>query len=71
MCKAVARRAELPEDDFWLHKFRATFATRALAFGRRPADGTDVDGAQRSGEHDALPEAKPGESGTGEGQRYV
>ena len=33
MCKAVAKRAELPEDDFWLHKFRATFATRALRSG--------------------------------------
>ncbi len=32
-CKAVAKRAELPEDDFWLHKFRATFATRALRSG--------------------------------------
>jgi integrase len=28
--KAVAERAELDEDDFWLHKFRATFATRCL-----------------------------------------
>ena len=28
--KAVARRAKLKEDDFWLHKFRATFATRCL-----------------------------------------
>jgi integrase/recombinase XerD len=26
-CKAVAERAELNSDDFWLHKFRATFAT--------------------------------------------
>ena len=33
MCKAVAKRAELPEDDFWLHKFRSTFATRALRSG--------------------------------------
>jgi integrase len=29
----VAKRAELAEDDFWLHKFRATFATRALRSG--------------------------------------
>lgn len=28
--KAVAQRAELGEDNFWLHKFRATFATRHL-----------------------------------------
>jgi integrase/recombinase XerD len=28
--KAVAERAELDEDNFWLHKFRATFATRHL-----------------------------------------
>jgi integrase len=33
MCKAVAKRAELSEDEFWLHKFRATFATRALRSG--------------------------------------
>ncbi len=32
-CKAVAKRAKLNEDDFWLHKFRATFATRALWAG--------------------------------------
>jgi integrase len=28
--KAVAERAELDPDNFWLHKFRATFATRWL-----------------------------------------
>ena len=28
--KAVAERAKLDEDNFWLHKFRATFATRHL-----------------------------------------
>lgn len=28
--KAVAKRAGLNEDDFWLHKFRATFATWSL-----------------------------------------
>ena len=28
--KAVAQRAELEQDAFWLHKFRATFATRWL-----------------------------------------
>lgn len=33
MCKAVAKRAELSEDDFWLHKFRSTLATRALRSG--------------------------------------
>ena len=32
-CKAAAERANLNEDDFWLHKFRATFATRALWAG--------------------------------------
>ena len=31
--KAVAKRAELDEDNFWLHKFRATFATRCLWAG--------------------------------------
>lgn len=33
MSKAVARRAEIPESEVWLHKFRATFATRALWAG--------------------------------------
>jgi len=28
--KAVAKRAKLNPEDFWLHKFRATFATRCL-----------------------------------------
>jgi integrase/recombinase XerD len=32
-CKAIARRAGLNADDFWLHKFRATFATWALWAG--------------------------------------
>jgi integrase/recombinase XerD len=31
--KAVADRAKLDQDDFWLHKFRATFATRCLWAG--------------------------------------
>lgn len=33
MAKAVARRAGIPESDVWLHKFRATFCTRALWAG--------------------------------------
>ena len=32
-CKAIAKRAKLNKDDFWLHKFRATFATWALWAG--------------------------------------
>jgi integrase/recombinase XerD len=31
--KAIAKRAKLNESDFWLHKFRATFATRCLWAG--------------------------------------
>jgi len=31
--KAVAERAKLDQDGFWLHKFRATFATRCLWAG--------------------------------------
>jgi integrase len=31
--KAVADRANLGEENFWLHKFRATFATRCLWAG--------------------------------------
>jgi len=33
MAKAIARRAEIPESEVWLHKFRATFCTRALWSG--------------------------------------
>jgi integrase/recombinase XerD len=33
ICKAIARRAKLNPDDFWLHKFRATFATMHLQAG--------------------------------------
>jgi site-specific recombinase XerD len=32
-CKAIAERAGLNPDDFWLHKFRATFATTHLWHG--------------------------------------
>ena len=32
--KAVAERAELDADHFWLHKFRATYATRLLQSGK-------------------------------------
>jgi integrase/recombinase XerD len=31
--KAVAERAKLNAEDFWLHKFRATFATKNLWAG--------------------------------------
>jgi integrase len=31
--KTVAKRADLDEDNFWLHKFRATFATKCLWAG--------------------------------------
>ena len=31
--KAVAERAKLDKENFWLHKFRATFATRCLWAG--------------------------------------
>lgn len=33
MCKRIATRAKLNPDKFWLHKFRATFATRCLQGG--------------------------------------
>jgi integrase/recombinase XerD len=32
--KAAAERAGLDSDNFWLHKFRATFATRLLQSGK-------------------------------------
>jgi integrase len=32
-CRVIAKRAKLNPDDFWLHKFRATFATWALWAG--------------------------------------
>ena len=31
--KVIAERAELDSDNFWLHKFRSTFATRCLWAG--------------------------------------
>jgi integrase len=33
LCKAIAKRAKLDPNDFWLHKFRATYATRHLQGG--------------------------------------
>jgi integrase len=33
LCKAIAKRAGLNPNDFWLHKFRATFATKHLQAG--------------------------------------
>ena len=33
LCKAIAKRAKLNPDDFFLHKFRATFATKHLQAG--------------------------------------
>ena len=33
LCKAIAKRAKLNPDDFWLHKFRASFATKHLRAG--------------------------------------
>jgi integrase len=33
MAKGIARRAGIPEPEVWLHKFRATFCTRALWAG--------------------------------------
>lgn len=33
IAKAIARRAGIPESEVWLHKFRATFCTRALWSG--------------------------------------
>jgi site-specific recombinase XerD len=32
-CKTIAKRAKLEPKDFWLHKFRSTFATWALWAG--------------------------------------
>jgi integrase/recombinase XerD len=32
-CKAIAKRAKLKPENYWLHKFRATFATRHLWAG--------------------------------------
>ncbi len=32
-CKSVARRAGLDPEKFWLHKFRATYATHCLRKG--------------------------------------
>jgi integrase/recombinase XerD len=51
--KGVAERAKLDPENFWLHKFRATFATRCL----RSAHGSTMARSFRYGKHDALYEA--------------
>jgi integrase/recombinase XerD len=52
--KAAAERAELDPRDFWLHKFRATFATRLLralngdfASGQKVLGHSDIDSTMR------------------------
>lgn len=54
--KAVAERAGLDKGNFWLHKFRATFATWSLG-GRRPSHGATVAGALGHGIDDEILEA--------------
>jgi len=47
-CKAIAKRAGLDADDWWLHKFRATFCTRSLW------SGVDIRTVQQWMGHDDL-----------------
>ena len=56
--KAVAERAKLDKDNFWLHKLRATFATWSLwADRRRSPYSSAVARSLRYGKHHAVPEA--------------
>ena len=57
--KAVAKRAKLNEDQFWLHKFRSTFATRMPLGWRGSAHSAGMDGPQGLRKHDAVSEAFP------------
>jgi len=52
--KAVAERAKLDADGFWLHKFRATFATKCLWAGVDLRTVQPVAGSLRHGEYDAY-----------------
>jgi site-specific recombinase XerD len=55
--KAVAERAKLDKDNFWLHKFRATFATWSLWAGVDLRTVQQWLGQLRHGIYDALFEA--------------
>ena len=65
--KAVAGRAKLDKENFWLHKFRATFAT----WSRRPAYSAAVAGSLRHGVYNALPEAVSKPADPREGERDI
>jgi integrase len=55
--KAVAERAKLDADNFWLHKFRATFATRCLWAGVDLRTVQQWLGHSDMEKHHAVPEA--------------
>src|ERR1022692_251233 len=55
--KVVAERAKLDADDFWLHKFRATFATRCLWAGVDLRTVQQWLGHSDMEKHHAVPEA--------------
>ena len=67
--KAVAERAKLDQDNFWLHKFRATFATRCLWAGVDLRTVQQWLGHSDMESHDALFEAVPQPADAGEGER--
>jgi len=67
--KACAERAKLNKDDFWLHKFRATFATWSLWAGVDLRTVQTVARSLRYGVYDAVFEAEPKSTSAQEGER--
>jgi hypothetical protein len=64
--KDVAKRAKLEPDNFWLHKFRATFATWHLWKG---VDLRTVQDWMGHTENDEVLEAQPQQGRAAEGER--
>ena len=67
--KAVAERAKLDPENFWLHKFRATFATRCLWAGVDLRTVQQWLGHSDMEINDAVSEAVAQSAGAGEGEQ--
>ena len=66
--KRNATKAKLNPDEFWLNKFRATFATTHLQAGIDLQNSDDLDGADQSGEHHPLSKTGEKQDGYRKGQ---
>lgn len=69
--KDVAGRANLNPDNFWLHKFRATFATRHLQNSRGYLYRHGMDGPQQHAINAAVSEAITQSENPRSGKRYI